>query len=147
VRSSPGERALTAERVWQELARALMEATPSRFCRTAPLRALAQLFPEVDACSATRRDGGDAEIDAGFIACALDYVAAAGALAVRYAVLASNLRLPATGRARPGDRVGKRARAAMPPARAPADCCRAGPACGARSSRAPRGRACAGCAA
>ena len=120
---------LTAERVWQELARALMEATPSRFF--AALRrcgALAQLFPEVDALfGLPRRDDRDAEIDAG-VHCmrALDYVAAAGEpLPVRYAVLASNLRLPAAGRARPGDRVAQGVqRAAMLSRRlkAPADC-------------------------
>jgi len=94
---------LTAERVWQELARALMEAIPSRFF--AVLRrcgALSQLFPEVDALfGLPRRGGEDAEIDAG-VHCmrALDHVATAGEpLPVRYAVLASNL-----GRPRPGAR-------------------------------------------
>src|SRR2546423_7233497 len=58
---------LSRERVWQELARALMEATPSRFFFT--LRhcgALVQLAPEVDALfGVSRRVGEDAEIDAG----------------------------------------------------------------------------------
>src|SRR5450756_3143454 len=43
--------ALVAERVWQELARGLMEKKPSRFFET--LRscgALAKILPEVDAC-------------------------------------------------------------------------------------------------
>src|SRR6266542_184456 len=55
--------ALTAERVWQELALALLEATPSRFF--AALRrcgALSQLFPEVDALFGMPRRGGDSEI-------------------------------------------------------------------------------------
>jgi tRNA nucleotidyltransferase (CCA-adding enzyme) len=120
---------LTAERVWQELARALMEAIPSRFFAT--LRrcgALAQLFPEVDALfGLPRRDGGDAEIDAG-VHCmrALDHAAAAGEpLPVRYAVLAANLGSPATGRTRRGDRVAQNVRRAAMLSRrlkAPADC-------------------------
>ena len=120
---------LTAERVWQELSRALMEAAPSRFF--AALRgcgALAQLFPEVDALfGSPRRDDEDAEIDAG-VHCmhALDYVAAAGEpLPVRYAVLASNLQRPATRRTRPGDRVAQRVRRAAMLSRrlkAPTDC-------------------------
>jgi len=121
--------ALTAERVWQELARALLEATPSRFF--AALRrcgALSQLFPEVDALfGLPRRAGKDAEIDAG-VHCmrALDHVAAAGEpLPIRYAVLASNLGQPASGRARPGDRVAQSVRRAATLSRrlkAPADC-------------------------
>jgi tRNA nucleotidyltransferase (CCA-adding enzyme) len=120
---------LTAERVWPEFARALMEATPSRFF--AALRrcgALAQLFPEADALfGLPRRDGEDAEIDAG-VHCmrALDYVAAAGEpLPVRYAVLASNLRLPATRRTRAGDRVAQSVRRTAMLSRrlkVPADC-------------------------
>jgi tRNA nucleotidyltransferase (CCA-adding enzyme) len=84
---------LSAERVWQELAKALMEAAPSRFFST--LRdcgALAQLFPELDALFATSSRTGS---NAGTRALrALDCAAAAGeALAVRYAVLAGNLAL------------------------------------------------------
>jgi tRNA nucleotidyltransferase (CCA-adding enzyme) len=121
--------ALTAERVWQELARALMEATPSRFF--AALRrcgALSQLFPEVDALFGLPRRGGEAaEIDAG-VHCmrALDRAAASGEpLAVRYAVLASNLGLSASGRSRPGNRIAQRVRRAAMLSRrlkAPADC-------------------------
>ncbi|HEY2970259.1 MAG TPA: multifunctional CCA addition/repair protein [Casimicrobiaceae bacterium] len=120
--------ALTAERVWQEFARALLEATPSRFF--AALRrcgALSQLFPEVDALFGMPRRGGDAEIDAG-IHCmrALDHAAAAGEpLPVRYAVLASNLGQPASARARPGDRVAQSVRRAAMLSRrlkAPTDC-------------------------
>jgi tRNA nucleotidyltransferase (CCA-adding enzyme) len=86
---------LTGERVWQELSRALMAATPSRFF--AVLRrcgALAQLLPEVDALFGPRRRGShDPDADAG-VHClqALDGVAAAAApLAIRYAVLAAGL--------------------------------------------------------
>ncbi len=86
---------LTPERVWQELSRALMAATPSRFFAT--LRrcgALSQLLPEVDALfGPRRRRAGDLGFDAG-IAClqALDGAATAAApLPVRYAVLASAL--------------------------------------------------------
>jgi tRNA nucleotidyltransferase (CCA-adding enzyme) len=120
---------LTPERVWQELARALMEAIPSRFF--AALRrcgALSQLLPEVDALfGLPRRDGGDAKVDAG-VHCmrALDHVAAAGEpLPVRYAVLAAKLGSPATGRTRAGDRVAQSVRrAALLSLRlkAPADC-------------------------
>jgi len=121
--------ALTAERVWHELARALLEETPSRFF--AVLRrcgALAQLLPEVDALfGVSRREGEDAEIDAG-VHCmrALDHAAAAGeTLPVRYAVLASNLGQSASGRARPGTRVAQSVRRAAMLSRrlkAPADC-------------------------
>ena len=121
--------ALTAERVWQELARALLEATPSRFF--AALRrcgALSQLLPEIDALfGLPRRGSEDVEIDAGVhCMCALDHAAAAGEpLAVRYAVLASNLGQAASGRARPGDRVAQNIRRAAMLSRrlkAPADC-------------------------
>ena len=87
---------LTAERIWQELARALMAPKPSRFF--AALRrcgALAGLLPEVDAVfGQAQRDG---VLDAGVHRLrALDCVAAAGeALAVRYAVLACGPGSPA----------------------------------------------------
>jgi tRNA nucleotidyltransferase (CCA-adding enzyme) len=80
---------LSAERVWQELAKALMEAKPSRFFET--LRrcgALGHLLPELDAlfAASVRRSAGSAWLRA------IDAAAAAGeALAVRYAVLAGNL--------------------------------------------------------
>jgi tRNA nucleotidyltransferase (CCA-adding enzyme) len=86
---------LAPERVWQELARGLMEAHPSRML--AVLRdcgALARLLPEVDALfdlsrAAMRREA----IHAGaHVARALDYAAAnAFALTVRYAALAGDL--------------------------------------------------------
>jgi tRNA nucleotidyltransferase (CCA-adding enzyme) len=82
---------LSAERVWQELAKALMGATPSRFFSTLlSCGALAQLFPELGALftssSRTRSDAGARALRA------LDYAAAAGEmLAVRYTVLAGDL--------------------------------------------------------
>lgn len=101
-----GELAMIApERVWQELARALMEPRPSRFF--AVLRrcgALKGLFPEIDAMFG--RPGGS-EIDAG-VHCmrALDVAAARGEpLAVRYAVLALGLLHPGDGRRAQGARV------------------------------------------
>jgi tRNA nucleotidyltransferase (CCA-adding enzyme) len=88
--ASSGElETLSAERVWQELAKALMEAKPSRFFVI--LRrcgALGQLLPELEALFAApaRRSGRSASLRA------IDAAAAAGeALAVRYAVLAGNL--------------------------------------------------------
>jgi tRNA nucleotidyltransferase (CCA-adding enzyme) len=86
---------LSPERVWQELARGLMEPAPSRLL--AVLRdcgALAQLLPEVDALFGARRKtvrrAGSA---AGrHMAAALDYAATKGfALPVRYAVMALDL--------------------------------------------------------
>jgi tRNA nucleotidyltransferase (CCA-adding enzyme) len=120
---------LTAERVWQELARALMEAKPSLFFTT--LRrcgALVSLFPEVDALfGQPRREGGDVVVDTG-VEClrALDDAAATGApLAVRYAVLASGLGSLAGARSRPGDRVAaneRRATALSTRLKVPAEC-------------------------
>jgi tRNA nucleotidyltransferase (CCA-adding enzyme) len=86
---------LPPERIWQELARALMTAKPSRFF--AVLRrcgALGQLFPEVDALFGhVRRSDREAAPDVGVDGMrALDRAAAAGeALAIRYAVLAAGL--------------------------------------------------------
>ena len=83
---------LSPERVWQELARGLMEPTPSRLL--AVLRdcnALAQLLPEVDAAFSRGRKRG-AGAAGRRLAAALDYAAAKGyALPVRYAVLAQDL--------------------------------------------------------
>jgi tRNA nucleotidyltransferase (CCA-adding enzyme) len=86
---------LSAERVWQELAKALMETKPSRFFAT--LRrcgALGQLLPELDTLFgvSTRRGAGSPSLRA------IDAAATEGeALAVRYAVLAGNLgRAPRT---------------------------------------------------
>ena len=87
--------ALAPERVWQELARALMEARPSRFLVV--LRrcgALAQLLPEVDALFGVPQPiAHHPEFDTGVhLLQALDFAAAAGdPLVVRYAVLAHDL--------------------------------------------------------
>jgi tRNA nucleotidyltransferase (CCA-adding enzyme) len=87
---------LAPERVWQELARGLMEPHPSRML--AVLRecgALARVLPEVDALFGIRvpMRGRKAGASAGTrIAQALDFAAARGhALPVRYAVLAHDL--------------------------------------------------------
>jgi tRNA nucleotidyltransferase (CCA-adding enzyme) len=82
---------LSAERVWQELSRALMERTPSRFFATLrQCNALAPLTPGVDALfeapSRTGHPSGDELLRA------LDAAAAAGErLPIRYAVLAGRL--------------------------------------------------------
>jgi len=93
---------LNAERVWQEIARGLMEQRPSRFF--AVLRrcgALAQLLPEVDALFGVPQPVAQhPEIDTGVhLLQALDFTAAAGdPLPVRYAVLAHDLGKAATPR-------------------------------------------------
>ena len=91
-----GELATIApERVWQEIARGLMEATPSRML--AVLRAcgaLAALLPEVDALfGVPQPPAHHPEIDTGVhVARALDWAAAHGlTLPARYAVLAHDL--------------------------------------------------------
>ena len=94
---------LNAERVWQELARALMESHPSLFFVV--LRrcgALQQLLPEVDALFGVPQPvAHHPELDTGVhVLQALDFAAAAGdALPVRYAVLAHDLGKGATARA------------------------------------------------
>jgi tRNA nucleotidyltransferase (CCA-adding enzyme) len=91
---------VAAERVWQELARGMMEPRPSRLL--AVLRecgALAQLLPEVDALyGVAQPPAHHPEVDAGVhVALALDYAAARGfGLAARYAVLAHDLGKGAT---------------------------------------------------
>ncbi|MGH8713228.1 MAG: multifunctional CCA addition/repair protein [Casimicrobiaceae bacterium] len=94
--TSGGELAtLTPERVWQELAAALMAARPSRFFEV--LRrcaALGALLPEVDALfGVPQPPPHHPEIDAGVhLLQALDFAAAAAdSLPVRYAVLAHDL--------------------------------------------------------
>ncbi len=93
---------LAPERVWQELARALMESHPSRFL--AVLRrcgALAQLLPEIDALFGVPQPmAHHPELDTGVhVLQALDYAASAGnVLQVRYAVLAHDLGKAATAR-------------------------------------------------
>ena len=91
---------LAPERVWQELARGLMEARPSRML--AVLRecgALAALLPEVDALyGVPQPPAHHPEVDAGVhVAQALDWAAAhALGLPARYAVLAHDLGKAAT---------------------------------------------------
>ena len=86
---------LSPERVWQELARGLMEPHPSRLLSV--LRdcgALPQVLPEVAALYGIPQPvGPHPELDTGVhVALALDYAAARGlALAARYAVLAHDL--------------------------------------------------------
>jgi tRNA nucleotidyltransferase (CCA-adding enzyme) len=101
---SGGELAmLTPERVWQELARALMEPRPSRFF--SELRrcgALALLLPEIDALFGVPQPvAHHPEIDAGVhVLQAVDFSAAAeDPLPVRYAVLTHDLGKAATARA------------------------------------------------
>ncbi|WP_047237114.1 multifunctional CCA addition/repair protein [Chromobacterium subtsugae] len=87
--------ALVAERVWQELAKGLMEDKPSRMLLT--LRecgALARVLPEVDALfGVPQRADYHPEIDCGdHTMRVLDYAAAAGyPLAVRFAALGHDL--------------------------------------------------------
>ena len=87
--------ALVAERVWQELARGLMEKTPSRFFTT--LRdcgALQKIFPEVDALFGVPQPAHyHPEIDCGIhVMMVLDDTAKCGhALEVRFAALGHDL--------------------------------------------------------
>ena len=86
---------LTAERVWHELATALMEAHPSRFLTLLDrCGALAQLMPEVDAAlvvRSSRRSAGGRAPGLRLLR-ALDLAASAGdSLPVRYAILAGDL--------------------------------------------------------
>jgi tRNA nucleotidyltransferase (CCA-adding enzyme) len=86
---------LVAERVWQELARGLMEKTPSRMIQT--LRdcgALARLLPALDRLfGVPQRPDYHPEIDTGaHVLMALDYAARKNfALPVRFAVLLHDL--------------------------------------------------------
>jgi len=96
---------LTAERVWQELATALMEAHPSRFLSLLDrCGALAQLMPEVAAALAVQSSRGSSggRVSDLRLLRALDLAAAAGdALAVRYAILAGDLDAGMRGLASP----------------------------------------------
>ncbi|MCX8566032.1 MAG: tRNA nucleotidyltransferase (CCA-adding enzyme) [Glomeribacter sp. 1016415] len=87
--------ALVPERIWQELARGLMEAKPSRmFAVLRDCGALARILPEVDALyGVPQRAEFHPEIDTGVhVMMALDYAAACGyALTVRFAVLTHDL--------------------------------------------------------
>ncbi|MFH1045323.1 MAG: multifunctional CCA tRNA nucleotidyl transferase/2'3'-cyclic phosphodiesterase/2'nucleotidase/phosphatase, partial [Pseudomonadota bacterium] len=78
--------ALVPERVWQELAIGLMEASPSKmFSLLRRCGALARMLPELDAAWASRAQYARSQR-------ALNYAAAQGyALEVRYAVLAGAL--------------------------------------------------------
>lgn len=101
---------LSAERVWREIARGLMEVAPSRMLGV--LRecgALAALLPEVDALFGASREApidtgayvsSQESLDAGaHVAQALDYCARKGwELTVRYAVLAQDLGYAASAR-------------------------------------------------
>jgi len=105
---------LSAERVWQELSRALMERTPSRFI--AVLResgALGAVLPEVDAlCVRSAPRPGALER----LLRALDAAAAADdTLPARYAVLAGALGANARSRAARAERMSRRVTA-------PVDC-------------------------
>jgi len=103
---------LSRERIWQELSRALMEPTPSRFFSTLhECDALAALLPEVDELFATGpRDSGAALERLR----ALDQAAATDEpLPVRYAVVAGALGESARTRALRADRVNARVNAPM----------------------------------
>src|SRR5215472_13542718 len=117
---------LTRERVWQELAKALMEAHPSRFFVVLNrCGALAQLLPEVDSLfsvpvrHAVRRTGGAVPA----VLRALDSAVSAGKpLEVRYAVLASDLAPPGVTQAANTARNLRLAETVNGRLRAPADC-------------------------
>jgi tRNA nucleotidyltransferase (CCA-adding enzyme) len=123
---------LGSERVWQELARALMETKPSRFF--AVLRAcgaLAHLLPEVDQLFGVPQPvAHHPEIDSGVhLLQALDFSASAGdTLPVRYAVLAHDLGKAVTSRSDWPRHIGHEALGAQlaqrlsARLRAPADC-------------------------
>ena len=87
--------ALVAERVWQELARGLMEQTPSRmFDVLRDCGALVRILPELDALwGVPQPPAHHPEIDTGVhVMLVLDYAAACGyALPVRFAALMHDL--------------------------------------------------------
>ncbi len=91
---------LTPERVWQELARALMEPRPSRFFfELRRCGALALLLPEIDALFGVPQPiAHHPEFDTGVhVLQAVDFSATAGdSLPVRYAVLTHDLGKAAT---------------------------------------------------
>jgi tRNA nucleotidyltransferase (CCA-adding enzyme) len=92
--------ALVAERVWQELARGLMEDTPSRmFDVLRDCSALARILPELDALwGVPQPPAHHPEVDTGVhVMQALDYAAARGyPLPVRFAALMHDLGKGAT---------------------------------------------------
>ncbi|WP_322065591.1 multifunctional CCA addition/repair protein [Burkholderia ubonensis] len=87
--------ALVAERVWQELARGLMEARPSRmFESLRECGALARILPEVDALwGVPQRADYHPEVDTGVhVMMVVDHAAKQGySLAVRFAALTHDL--------------------------------------------------------
>ncbi|KVD17206.1 2', 3'-cyclic nucleotide 2'-phosphodiesterase [Burkholderia ubonensis] len=87
--------ALVAERVWQELARGLMEARPSRmFDALRECGALARILPEVDALwGVPQRADYHPEVDTGVhVMMVIDHAAKQGySLAVRFAALTHDL--------------------------------------------------------
>ncbi|KVO19461.1 multifunctional CCA addition/repair protein [Burkholderia ubonensis] len=87
--------ALVAERVWQELARGLMEARPSRmFDALRECGALARILPEVDALwGVPQRADYHPEVDTGVhVMMVVDHAAKQGySLAVRFATLTHDL--------------------------------------------------------
>jgi tRNA nucleotidyltransferase (CCA-adding enzyme) len=122
---------LAPERVWQEVARALMEQQPSQFFLVLHrCGALAQLMPEIDALFTTpsRAPGKAVHSGAAQRMRAVDLAAAAReALAVRYAVLACDLASPVrAGRSTSGTaRAGRNPQLAASLSRrlkAPAEC-------------------------
>ena len=148
-----------AERVWQELARGLMEPHPSRMLVGAARlrRAARSCCRRSTRCTASRsRSRHHPEIDTGVhVALALDWAAAHGdsTLPVRYAVLAHDLGKAATPPAAGRGTCGTSARrpaggAAVGAPEGAAGVPRRGPARGALARRrAPGGRAAAGDAA
>lgn len=87
--------ALVAERVWQEVARGLMEARPSRmFAVLRECGALARILPEIDALfGVPQRADYHPEVDTGVhVMMVVDYAAKQGySLAVRFAALTHDL--------------------------------------------------------
>ena len=87
--------ALVPERVWQEVSRGLMEATPSRmFGVLRDCGALARVLPEIDALwGVPQRADYHPEVDTGVhVMMVLDYAASQGfALPVRFAALTHDL--------------------------------------------------------
>src|SRR5215813_1179427 len=117
---------LPRERVWQELAKALMEAQPSRFFVVLNrCGALAQLLPEVDPIFSTPVRHWARRTDEAVPAAlrALDHAASAGdPLEVRYAVLAGDLAPRGATQAANTARNLRLAEAVNNRLRAPADC-------------------------
>ena len=140
-------RFLAPERVWQEVARGLMEPHPARMLDVLHgCGALAQVLPEVDALYGVRdplapRSGTSTGTHVG---CALDFAAARGLpLPVRYAVLALHIgdaavSSAARAKARTGDNACRAPRRTdVRPAQGPGRLPRCGPARRPLARRAP----------